>query len=98
MGAGDPGQAWAGERAGVSIIYFIFGDVDRAPEKISELLSIIIKYLSHPHVIVITTADEEMFLEVIENNLDKEMVFECYHSESAVSLANIIREIDSAQA
>lgn len=55
------------------LIYFIFDDVDLAPEKVSELLSIIIKYLSHPNVIVITTADEEMFLEVIENNLDKEI-------------------------
>ena len=36
-------------------------------------MSIIIKYLSHPNIIVITTADEEMFLEVIENNLDKDI-------------------------
>lgn len=53
------------------LIYFIFDDVDMAPEKVSELLSIIIKYLSHPNVIVLATADEDMFLEVIENNLDK---------------------------
>ncbi|MDO4328519.1 MAG: hypothetical protein Q4C66_04185 [Lachnospiraceae bacterium] len=59
------------ERRKRPLIYFIFDDVDLAPEKVSELLSIIIKYLSHPNVIVLTTADEEMFLEVIENNLDK---------------------------
>lgn len=53
------------------MIYFIFDDVDLAPEKIEELLSVIIKYLSHPNLIVITTADEELFLEVIENKLDK---------------------------
>ena len=53
------------------LIYFIFDDVDLAPEKVEELLSIIIKYLSHPNVIVITTADEELFLETIENNLDQ---------------------------
>lgn len=53
------------------LIYFIFDDVDLAPEKIDELLSVIIKYLSHPNIIVITTADEELFLEVIENRLDK---------------------------
>lgn len=53
------------------LIYVIFDDVDLAPEKIGELLSVIIKYLSHPNVIVITTADEELFLEVIENRLDK---------------------------
>ena len=52
------------------LIYFVFDDVDLAPQKVNELLSIIIKYLSHPNVIVITTADEEMFLEVIEKRLD----------------------------
>lgn len=55
------------------MIYFIFDDVDLAPEKISELLSAIIKYLSHPNIIVITTADERLFLEVIENQLDKKI-------------------------
>lgn len=55
------------------MIYFIFDDVDLAPEKISELLSVIIKYLSHPNLIVITTADERLFLEVIENQLDKKI-------------------------
>ncbi len=53
------------------LIYFIFDDVDLAPEKVNELTSIIIKYLSHPNIIVITTADEETVLEVVENNLDK---------------------------
>lgn len=52
------------------MIYFIFDDVDLAPEKIEELLSVITKYLSHPNIVVITTADEELFLEVIENRLD----------------------------
>lgn len=58
-------------KSSVPLIYFIFDDVDLAPEKIEELLSVIIKYLSHPNIIVITTADEELFLEVIENRLDK---------------------------
>lgn len=53
------------------LIYFIFDDVDLAPEKIDELLSVIIKYLSHPNIIVLTTADEDLFLEVIEKRLDK---------------------------
>ena len=53
------------------LIYFIFDDVDLAPEKIEEILSVIIKYLSHPNIIVITTADENLFLEVIQNKLDK---------------------------
>lgn len=55
------------------LLYFIFDDVDLAPEKVDELMSMIIKYLSHPNIIVITTADEEMVLEVIENNLDKKI-------------------------
>lgn len=52
------------------LIYFIFDDVDLSPEKIGELLSVIIKYLSHPNLIVITTADEQLFLDVLENRLD----------------------------
>lgn len=55
------------------LIYFIFDDVDLAPEKVSELMSVIIKYLSHPNIIVLMTADEEMTLEVIENNLDSKI-------------------------
>lgn len=55
------------------MIYFIFDDVDLAPEKISEILSVIIKYLSHPNIIVIITADEKLFLEVIENQLDQKI-------------------------
>lgn len=55
------------------LIYFVFDDVDLAPQKVNELLSIIIKYLSHPNIIVIATADEEMFLEVIEKRLDHEI-------------------------
>lgn len=55
------------------MIYFIFDDVDLAPEKIEELLSVIIKYLSHPNIMVLTTADESLFLEVIEKSLDKKI-------------------------
>ena len=53
------------------LLYFIFDDVDLTPEKIDEILSVIIKYLSHPNVIVIVTADESLFLEAIENRLDR---------------------------
>lgn len=55
------------------MIYFVFDDVDLAPDKISELLSVIIKYLSHPNLIVIVTAEENLFLQVIENQLDKKI-------------------------
>lgn len=53
------------------MIYFIFDDVDLAPNRIEQLLSVMIKYLSHPNIIVLTTADEDLFLEVIENHLDR---------------------------
>lgn len=55
------------------MIYFIFDDVDLAPDKISELLSVIIKYLSHPNLVVIVTAEENLFLQVIENQLDRKI-------------------------
>lgn len=55
------------------MIYFIFDDVDLAPDKISELLAVIIKYLSHPNLIVIVTAEENLFLQVIENQLDRKI-------------------------
>lgn len=53
------------------MIYFIFDDVDLAPHRIEQLLSVMIKYLSHPNIIVLTTAHEDLFLEVIENHLDR---------------------------
>ena len=55
------------------LIFFVFDDVDLAPQKVDELLSIIIKYLSHPNIVVLATADEEMFLEVIEERLDRDI-------------------------
>ncbi|MBD5483041.1 MAG: hypothetical protein HDR15_11075 [Lachnospiraceae bacterium] len=64
-------QEEGAKRKTTPMIYFIFDDVDLAPEKIGELLSVIVKYLSHPNIIVLTTADEEMFLEVVENRLDR---------------------------
>lgn len=55
------------------LIYIIFDDVDLMPERIIDLLSTIIKYLSHPNVIVCVTADEELFYEVIENDLSNRL-------------------------
>ncbi|OUP22385.1 hypothetical protein B5F29_01190 [Lachnoclostridium sp. An196] len=63
----------SGQEKIAPLIYFIFDDVDLAPQKAGELLSVIIKYLSHPNIVVITTADEEMFLEVIEKRLDRDI-------------------------
>ncbi len=53
------------------LIFFIFDDVDLAPERIEELLSVITKYLAHPNLVVIVTADEKLLLDVTEKRLDK---------------------------
>lgn len=50
------------------LIYFIFDDVDLVPETVSALFSTIIKYLSHPNLIVFVTADEELLYDVVEND------------------------------
>lgn len=55
------------------LIFIMFDDVDLTPDKVVELFSVIIKYLSHPNLIVITTADEELFHDVIENDLNKKI-------------------------
>lgn len=55
------------------LIFFFFDDIDLAPEKVEELLTTIRTFLAHPNVVVLITADEEMFLEVVENMLDRKM-------------------------
>ncbi len=55
------------------LIYFFFDDVDLAPEKVESLLTVIRTYLAHPHIIVVMSADEEVFLEVLENSIDSKM-------------------------
>lgn len=55
------------------MIYFIFDDVDLAPARIREMLSVIVKYLAHPNIVVIVTCHEELVLEVIENRMDLEI-------------------------
>lgn len=54
------------------LIYLFFDDVDLTPERMTDLLTTIIKYLSHPNIIVIVTADEEAMYDVIENYLESE--------------------------
>lgn len=58
------------------LIYLIFDDVDLTPNKVVEMLSSIVKYLSHPNLIVIVTADEELFNEVVENSLRKKLGYD----------------------
>lgn len=55
------------------LIYIMFDDVDLTPDRVIELFSVIIKYLSHPNLIVITTADEGLFRDVFENDLRKKI-------------------------
>ena len=55
------------------LIYIIFDDVDLLPEAVTTLLSTIIKYLSHPNIIVFVTADEELLYDVIENNMNEKL-------------------------
>lgn len=55
------------------LIYVMFDDVDMEPKRIWELMSVIIKYLAHPNVIVILTADEEMLYRTVKSELIKKI-------------------------
>lgn len=55
------------------LIFFFFDDIDLAPENVEELLITIRTFLAHSNIIVLITADEETFLEVVENQLDRKM-------------------------
>ena len=48
------------------LIYIMFDDVDLAPMRITETISLVNKYLAHPNVVVIMTADEELLDRVVE--------------------------------
>ena len=55
------------------LIHIIFDDVDLVPEAAIKLFSTIIKYLSHPNIIVYVTADEKLLFDVIENNMTRRL-------------------------
>ena len=55
------------------IIYIIFDDVDLMPDVVISLLSTIIKYLSHPNIIVFLTADEDLLYDVVENHMNQKL-------------------------
>ena len=55
------------------MIYFFFDDVDLAPERVNDLFSVVTKYLAHPNIIVIITADENQIMEVTEINITNRM-------------------------
>lgn len=56
-----------------AMIYFFFDDVDLAPERVNNLFSVVTKYLAHPNIIVIITADENQIMEVTEINITNRM-------------------------
>ncbi|MCI9081035.1 MAG: hypothetical protein HFI70_01710 [Lachnospiraceae bacterium] len=64
---GSPGET------GNPMIYFFFDDVDLAPERVNDLFSVVTKYLAHPNIIVIITADENQIMEVTEINITNRM-------------------------
>lgn len=53
-------------------IYLMFDDVDLTPNKIMELLSSILQYLSHPNIVIVITADEDLFYQVVEYKFRKQ--------------------------
>lgn len=55
------------------LIFLIFDDVDLVPDRVVSLFSTIIKYLSHPNLIVFVTADEELLYDVIEKDLNQRL-------------------------
>ena len=62
-----------GDKKEEPLIHIIFDDVDLVPEAAINLFSTIIKYLSHPNIVVYVTADEELIFDVIENNMTKRL-------------------------
>lgn len=77
------------------LIYFIFDDVDLTPNKVEEMLSTIIKYLSHPNIIVIVTADEELFNDVVEEKLQSKIGTYAGTEYSQRSLGHFFSEYDN---
>lgn len=55
------------------LIYIMFDDVDLIPDAVISLLSTIVKYLSHPNLVIFVTADEELLYDVIENSMNKKL-------------------------
>lgn len=61
------------EKGEEPLIYLIFDDVDLNPERALEICSTIVKYLSHPNLIIIVTADEELLYDVILDSMLRKM-------------------------
>ena len=55
------------------LIYIFFDDVDLLPDRVMDLFFTIIKYLSHPNLVVFVTADEELLYDVIENEMNERL-------------------------
>ncbi|MBR1743447.1 MAG: hypothetical protein IJ733_16565 [Lachnospiraceae bacterium] len=52
------------QKESIPMIYIFFDDVDMAPERVNNLLSVVNKYLSHPNIITVITADEAQLQDI----------------------------------
>lgn len=80
-----------------AMIYFFFDDVDLAPERVNNLFSVVTKYLAHPNIIVVITADENQIMEVTEINVTNRMrklpkEWQVYLEKNSVNTGWFLRE------
>lgn len=77
------------------LIFIFFDDVDLSSERCMEILNVILRYLSHPNLIVFVTGNYRTFSEVLTiNNLKKDQLLneqmeKCFFSET-------VKDIESA--
>jgi len=77
------------------LIFIFFDDVDLSTERCSEILNVILRYLSHPNIIVFVTGNYRTFSEVLtinalkKDDLLNEQMGKCFFSET-------IKDIESA--
>ena len=55
------------------LIFLMFDDIDLVPQRTAELLTAINKFLSHPNIICVITADENMFKDAIYQKFYKDL-------------------------
>lgn len=71
------------------LIFIFFDDVDLSTDRCSEILNVILRYLSHPNLIVFVTGNYRTFSEVLTiNSLEKDKILnkqmeKCFFSETA---------------
>lgn len=75
------------------LIYIMFDDVDLTPNRTLEIFSTIIKYLSHPNIIVIITAEEKLLYQVIEKYL-RSFIYTIENKEEDFYWDNLLKNND----